>query len=387
MTIRALVLAFSLLAGGPGIPQAAAAAARVGDDPVQATLDSALTKAAASVGDPGVQAVAMRDGKVIWSANSGKAVSNPPSPVTDSTMFAYASFGKTILGTYVLHLVEKGALALDKPISAYVGKKVPGSDVVTLRMLLTHTAGYPDMYDDPETAPLFEGGAQYDPNRPYTFAMLAPGIRRPVDPGKRYDYSNTGLIVLAYVLSKVSGGNEALERDIRRFYQGIGETRDLLTGELSQDDFRRFAHGYSVDRGTPVDYFTAYGATGIPTDLYGLPFGDGMFAGTALGAAKFLDALFVGNRLLRPDTVTAMITPSPQSLAAGEPYGMTTEQAVVAERTWQGHPGAFGGFTSMGGTDLKRGVTLMVVTNRMGNKAVAGTIWKALAKAYASVTP
>ncbi|MFD9947375.1 serine hydrolase domain-containing protein [Nonomuraea sp. NPDC059023] len=381
MIFRTLVPALGLLVGGLTVP----ASAQV---PLTIALDKAFAKAAASVGDPGAQAVAMRDGKVIWSAKSGRAINEPSAPVTGSTMFSLGSFGKTILAAYALRLTEKKVLALDTPISAYVGKKVAGSNVVTLRMLLTHTAGYPDMYADPKTAPLFEGGRKYDPNRPYTFAMLAPGIRKPVNPGKRHEYSNTGFIVLAHVLSKASGGGEALERDLRRFLRGAGTSGDSLTAERSGRALSRFAHGYTVgDGGALTDFFTAHGAKGIPTDLYGLPFGDGMFAGTATGGARFLDALFADERLLRPATVKTMTTPSPQSQAADGTYGMATERTKVGRRTWQGHAGAYGGFTSMGATDRTRGVTLMVVTNRMAASDVAGTIWTKLAQAYASATP
>ncbi|WP_081937854.1 serine hydrolase domain-containing protein [Streptosporangium roseum] len=382
------LLALSIVTGVPGISQASAAAPRNSGNPVAAALDRAFAKAAAKAGDPGVQAVVIRDGRLIWSANSGKAVDDPPAPVTDSTMFCFASFGKLILGTYALRQVERGTLALDKPISAYIGKEVPGSNVVTLRMLLTHTAGYPDLYADPKTAPLFAGGAHYDPNRPYTFAMLAKGIREPVDPGKRYDYSNTGFIILARVLSKTAGGDEAFERALRLFLQRAGsQTGNLLTAERSQDAFHRFAHGYSVESsGKLSDFFTAFGATGIPTDLYGLPFGDGTFAGTALGGARFLNALYTRRELLRPGTVKQMITPSPQSVALGDTYGMATYSTTVGGRAWQGHSGAYGGFTSMGATDMARGVTLMVVTNREGEDSAADKIWEELAKAYASTT-
>ncbi|WP_433214789.1 serine hydrolase domain-containing protein [Microtetraspora malaysiensis] len=180
--------------------------------------------------------------------------------VRDSTMFGYASFGKMILATYALHQVESGVLALDKPISAYVGKEVPGSDAVTLRMLLTHTADYPDTYEDPKTAPLFPEGAHYDPNRPYTFPMLAPGIRKPVNPGKRYDYSNTGC--------RTAGGDEVLERDIRLFLKRAGETSESLTAERSRSAFLRFAHGYYFESpGKQIDTFTAFGARAAYTSV------------------------------------------------------------------------------------------------------------------------
>ncbi|MEU7000089.1 serine hydrolase domain-containing protein [Nonomuraea sp. NPDC046570] len=383
--IKALVVACSLLAGGLGIPPASAAAVRVSEGPVQSALDKAFTKAAAKYGDPGVQAVVLRNGKLIWSANSGKAINDPPAPVIDSTMFSYASFSKLVLGAYALRQVESGVLAMDKPISTYIGKDVPGSDVVTLRMLLTHTAGYPDLYEHPEVAPLFEGGDRYDPNTPYTFAMLAKGITKPVNPGKQYEYSNTGFLILTHVLTKMSGGDKALERDLRLFLRRTGATNVELTAERSEEAFRRMAHGYSVEKQGLVDYFTTFGATGIPTDVYGLPFGDGLFAGTALGGAKFLDALYARDRLLRPDTIKEMIKTSPQAAAQNDSYGMATERAEVSGRVWQGHPGAYAGFTSMGATDMTRGVTLMVVANHM-NTGTADKVWKDLAKAYTSAT-
>nr|WP_042191053.1 serine hydrolase domain-containing protein [Kibdelosporangium sp. MJ126-NF4] len=351
-------------------------------------LDETLERAAAQFGPAGVQAVVIRNGRVVWSGKRGKAVIEPSKPVTDRTMFSYASLSKMMLTPFVLSQVENGALDLDKPISTYVGDDVAGSRVVTIRMLLTHTSGYPDLYGDPATQPLFPPGKQYDPNRPYTFEMLKAGIREPVDPGKRFEYSNTGFIVLGHVMSKISGGDEAFLRAYRNYIRRAGTpqvpmTEDQVTGERSQRALSRFAHGYTpLDNGTFEDFFTAYGATGIPTDLYGMPFTDGAFAGTATGAGLVLDALFARGQLLRPETVRQMITVTPQSGQTPDgSYGMGTYQTKSAGHTWQGHGGAYVGFNSMAGTDLTRGLTIVVVVNQLSDKAQADTIWRALTEA------
>ncbi|MFF4381080.1 serine hydrolase domain-containing protein [Kitasatospora sp. NPDC001547] len=359
-------------------------------------LDQALERASADVGDPGVQAVLMKDGRVVWSSNRGTANLESRTPVTDRTLFYYASFGKQVIAAFALHQVEAGVLDLDTPISTYLGEEVAGSHAVTVRMLLTHTSGYPNVYADPAVAPLLpfaSPGAEdrYDPDRPWSFAMLNAGIREPVEPGAREEYSNTGYLVLGRVLSRTAGGDEALERAIRRFLGRAGDvkpmTEDQITLQRSERALRRFAHGYlQRDDGSLTDVFTAYGATGIPTDMYGMPFTDGLFAGTARGAAQFLDALFVRDRLLSPGTVDAMITPSPQSAAAGGSYGMGTDRAVVGDRIWQGHRGGYPGFTAQGATDLERGVTLVVVTNRYAlPRSPADVIWERLAETYARV--
>lgn len=373
------------------LPTPAAAAPR---NDLAKRMDEALERSASTFGEAGVQAVAIRQGQVQWSGKRGKAIINPPKPVDEHTMFAYASLSKLTVAAFALHQVESGVLDLDKPISTYVGSKVAGSRVVTIRMLLTHTAGYPDVYADPATEPLFPPGEQYDPNRPCTFDMLNAGIREPVDPGKRFDYSNTGYLVLGHILSKTAGGDEAFQRAYRQFLQKAGTpqvpmTDALVTTERSQQALAHFAHGYTrEDDGSLVDFFTAYGATGIPTDLYGLPFTDGLLAGTALGAGLILDALFARGKLLCPETVRQMVTPSPQS--GGNPdfdgYGMGTYRTKASGHTWQGHGGTYGGFNSMAGTDLTRGVTIAVVINQLAPQRAADVIWQELVKTASSTT-
>ncbi|MBP2472273.1 CubicO group peptidase (beta-lactamase class C family) [Crossiella equi] len=353
-------------------------ATAVADPGLGRRMDEALARAAAQYGDAGVQAVAIRDGKVLWSGHRGSAVTSPATPVTDRTVFAYASLSKLMFAGFVLHQVERGALKLDEPISAYLGEEVAGSRVVTTRMLLTHTAGYPDLYGDPAVAPLFPGGDRYQPDRPYTFAMLNKGIHEPVRPGTHHEYSNTGYLVLGQVLTKVTGGAEAFGRAWRQFVRRAGVTEDHVTLERSPQALRRIAHGYEKQQDCSLrDTFT--GASGIPTDLYGLPFTDGAFAGTALGAGLVLDGLFTRGSLLRPDTVRTMTTPTPQSGEAR--YGMGTSQAQAAGRTWQGHGGTYGGFTSMAATDRARGLTIAVVVNQVAEPHPGETIWQALAKA------
>ncbi|MFD4669658.1 serine hydrolase domain-containing protein [Lentzea sp. NPDC058450] len=377
---------------------AAAAAGAVTVLPISATgaprddlrqrLDAALARSTAKYGDLGAQAVAIRQGQPVWTAHRGKAIITPSRPVDDNSMFAYASLSKLLVAAFALSQVEKGVIALDTPISTYLSDTVAGSRVVTPRMLLTHTAGYPDVYADPAVEPLFPPGARYDPNRPYTFEMLNAGIRQPVNPGRRFDYSNTGYHVLGQVLVKTAGGVDAFHRAFRQFLQKAGTaqmplTDAMITAERSPQAFSRFVHGYTrEENGSLQDFFTAYGATGIPTDLYGLPFTDGLVAGTATGVGMVLDAVFACDRLLRPATVQQMVKASPQS--GSDPifkgYGMGTYPQTVAGRTWQGHGGSYVGFNSMAGTDRSRGITVAVVVNHLTDDRAAEVIWKELVK-------
>jgi CubicO group peptidase (beta-lactamase class C family) len=122
-------------------------------------VDQALRKAAEAREVPGVVAMAATDREVIYQGAFGKRDLGKPDAMTFDSVFWIASMTKAITGTAAMQLVEQGKLALDAPI----GKVLPeiaamqvfeGFDAsgkpklraakreITLKHLLTHTAGY-----------------------------------------------------------------------------------------------------------------------------------------------------------------------------------------------------------------------------------------------------
>jgi D-alanyl-D-alanine carboxypeptidase len=356
-------------------------------------LARALDLAASGTTTPGTQAALFRDGELVWTGTYGVADRVAGTPVTDETVFCLASLGKTLVAALVLRLVEQGRLALDVPIASVVGG-LPGATVVTPRMLLTHTSGYPDLYDTPEVSALMPpdddepgSGSAYDPDRPFTWAMLAPGIREPVDPGARWEYSNAGYIVLLEVMSRVLGGPGAVTAEWTALIEPVGThlTDDLLTMDRSRVRLDRLAHGYDGrPDGSLVDAYAAHPSAGVPTDLFGLPFGDGLFAGTAVGVATFLDSLFVRRTLLDPATVDLMTAVTDQAATVDHAdmctYGMGTFRIEGGGAVWQGHRGRYGGFATLGASDRQGPSTLVVLTNCMSEEPPVVPIWRALAE-------
>ncbi len=355
-------------------------------------LAQTLLRAAAETTTPGAQAALVRDGGLVWAGTYGLADRDAGTTVTDETVFCLASLGKTLVASLVLRVVEQGRLDLDAPIATLL-PEVPGSAVVTPRMLLTHTSGYPDLYDTPEVAALMPpdadepgSGTSYDPDRPYTWEMLAPGILEPVEPGARWEYSNAGFIVLAEMLSRLLGGPEGIAAAWRAVADGIGGLDDdLLTLDRSRVRLDRLAHGYGEQPdGSLVDPYAAHPAVGVPTDLFGLPFGDGPFAGTAVGVALFLDALFVRRTVLDPSTVDLMTTVTAQAAAFDHAdlrtYGMGTFRMEAGGAVWQGHRGRYGGCATLGASDREGPSTLVVLTNCEAEEPPVVPIWRALAE-------
>jgi CubicO group peptidase (beta-lactamase class C family) len=379
-----------------------------GRDDLAARLSRAFQRSAEASQTRGAQAALVRDGELAWVDSYGLADVEASTPVDDGTLFCLASLGKTLLAALTLHLVERGVLALDLPIADAAGDDIPGAGTVTLRMLLTHTAGYPNLYESPEVQALMPPDPDaatdtaYDPDRPFTWEMLLPGILEPVEPGEHWAYSNTGYIVLSEVLSRVLGDAQGLSRAWTSFVGAAGDryepSSDVLTFERDTVDVSRLAHGYEQqDDGSFRDAYADHPATRVPTDLFGLPFGDGLFAGTATGVAVLLDALFVRDRMLTPQTLGEMTATTAAAAAADVPdpdlstYGMGTFRMTEPGGVWQGHRGRYGGFSTLAGSRRATGETLVVLTNSLSEAIPVLEIWHelvaTLAPASSSVRP
>ncbi|MFD4604982.1 serine hydrolase domain-containing protein [Streptomyces sp. NPDC058464] len=110
---------------------------------------------------------------------------------------------KTFTVTALLQLVDEGRVGLDDPIGKYVDG-VPGGDRITLRDLAGMRSG---LFNYSEDAGFFKALTS-DPQRAFTpQQLLAYSFRHPVmfQPGEKFSYSNTNLILLGLLVEKESG--------------------------------------------------------------------------------------------------------------------------------------------------------------------------------------
>ncbi|NDL57352.1 serine hydrolase domain-containing protein [Phytoactinopolyspora mesophila] len=113
------------------------------------------------------------------------------------TIFDLASVTKLFCTVVILQLIEDGAVGLDTPAAHYVPEFAEnGKDQVTVRQLLTHTAGLPAWL------PLHSG---YDTPEERIAAVYAADLQNP--PGTQYVYSDIGLITLGKLAERVAGAS------------------------------------------------------------------------------------------------------------------------------------------------------------------------------------
>jgi CubicO group peptidase (beta-lactamase class C family) len=190
-------------APGGASPAVATAPAVVRDD-VDAWLDGFLPAALERTGIPGAAVAVVHDGEIVTARGYGWAdtgtESGEPVPVDpDDTLFRPGSVSKLVTATAVLQLVESGDVDLDTDVAQYVDLDVPRAfdDPITLRHLLTHTAGFEERLGGligPEgtTVDLRDALATDPPEQVYR-------------PGTVPAYSNYGNALAGYVVDRVSG--------------------------------------------------------------------------------------------------------------------------------------------------------------------------------------
>lgn len=337
-----------------------------------ASLQQAIDEGRRASGAPGVSAAIMADGKLVWSGQSGSSDVAGKVPITARTMFALASVSKMFVATIAMKLAEEGRLRLDGPIAAYVPAYLPDASRVTVMDLLGHTSGYRDDEDDPVILKLLD-----DPNHVWTRDQLE---RRegPVrfTPGSRFDYCNSCYVMLGGVIEKAAESTVGAQLD-RCIAAPLG-LRDDVDIDRVASFAPRFSRGYDLHRGALVDTFKGARDLGVPTYDWGPVWTDGGIAATAVGVARFTDALF-GGSLVSSGSLAKMLAPGGKNeiLESDEHDG----------RLWRGHSGFYDGFTAEAWYDARRHVSIVVLANRTDDSDPATEVWNRLSSAYDRLRP
>jgi CubicO group peptidase (beta-lactamase class C family) len=109
--------------------------------PKKEILDSMVNEYLQLSGTVGMSvAIAGRE-TLYYSGEFGYANKEKGEKVNPFTLFRIASVSKILTGSLLAVMVDKGIIELDKPINTYLRKPIPYGDVITARMLATHTAG------------------------------------------------------------------------------------------------------------------------------------------------------------------------------------------------------------------------------------------------------
>lgn len=323
----------------------------------------------------GVVTMLSRKGKIIHLATAGTLGIDNPAPMQADTLFRIYSMTKPITAIAMMMLYEQGKFHIDDPVAKYLpefadqkllrdGELVDPKSPMTIRQLLTHTAGLSYGWDPEHPVDI-----QYAQAKPFKSSSLseftASLAKLPLkyEPGSRYHYS-VSFDVLGALIEKMSGmGLDTFFE--QKIFKPLGMTDTSF--ELAEQDANRFASDQRWDYESNQIALVAEGASRSYKDVK-LFVGGGGLLGTIGDYMRFCQMVLNGGeldgvRLLSPKTVAFLsanhLTPAVraegvgdypdldlyhgQSMALG--YGVVTEPqfmpdlASKGELSWGGLAG------------------------------------------------
>ncbi|HUR95783.1 MAG TPA: serine hydrolase domain-containing protein [Gemmatimonadales bacterium] len=195
------------VAAGAGAPLAAQAS-RASPPPRWAAFTAAFDAYAREDGVVGGTVVVMRGGQVLARHAYGLGDREQRRPPGNEDVYHWASITKTLTAIAIMQLRDRGRLTLDDPVVRYVPElrqvhdRFGSIEGVTLRMLLSHSAGFQD-----PTWPYGEGRPwePFEPTRWDQLVAMMPYQELRFAPGSRFGYSNPAFIYLARVIEAITG--------------------------------------------------------------------------------------------------------------------------------------------------------------------------------------
>jgi CubicO group peptidase (beta-lactamase class C family) len=216
---------------------------------VEAFLDGCVGHQLEHYDIPGATVSVVNDGEVLFAKGYGQANVEKREPVVaDETLFRIASISKLFTATAVVQLVEEGKLDLDTDVNAYLdGVRVPDTypgRPVTLRHLLTHTAGFEERF----TGSGARNAADVETLGAYVATQMPARVR---PPGEVTAYSNYGMSLAGYIVQEVSG--MPYERYVEENILAPLGMESTTAAQPPPPKLReRLATGYNVEGGEPV---------------------------------------------------------------------------------------------------------------------------------------
>jgi CubicO group peptidase (beta-lactamase class C family) len=323
---------------------------------LQDVVDEFAAAFARQHGLAGLAVGIVRDGQLVHTIDIGHASIEQQRPVTSESVFRVGSISKTFTAIAVMQLVAGDRLDLDRPVNEYLRhyrvEGPPQAQPVTLRHLLTHTAGIGELRHYADVFHPFIGMA-VPPGRaiPSFAEYYAPSLRAEMPPGQKWAYANHGFTTLGAVVEDVTGERFAdyVRREILDPLGMAGS--DFVRNERVADEL---CDGYARkrDRNKPVRYL----------DLIPSPAGS-LFSSVS-DLARYIAALcnrggpIIGSALL-DEMLRPQFRIDPRLAAIGLAFFLSE---VDGHRV-AGHDGGVPGFVSYLRFAPDDGVGVVVLTN------------------------
>ena len=294
------------------------------------TQADALLASAYSETGPGAAVIVTDDGKIVYEAGRGLADIDAKRPITPATVFRMGSITKQFSAAIMLQLVDEGKVSLDDKVSKFLPDfPKPGADA-TVAQLLNHTVGVQSYTGIPGWM------VEANTNKAYTTEQMIAQFKdlpAPSKPGEKFDYNNSGYVLVGAVIEKATG---------KPWYQNVEER---IARPLGLTTIR---YG-TMEGDTPnmaAGYTEAEGKVAPAQKIHmSVPHAAGALIGSVEDLATWNTALHHG-KIIPAALYAKMIAPTVLPGGATEQYGYGIAPRELRGRAAVGHGGGIFGFST-----------------------------------------
>ena len=260
-----------------------------------------------------------RDGNVLYTRAIGysqiKGADKKPSTAT--TKYRVGSIAKMFTASMIFQLVEEGKLKLTDTLDKFF-PQIPNANKITIAQILAHRSGIHSFTSDPD----FRSWLMNPKTKDELVAIIARS-KPDFEPGEKMAYSNTGFILLGYIVEKVTG----------KPYQDA--LRERITAKIGLRDTYLGTGNTEVSKNESYSYKYA-GEWKQETETHlSIPGGAGALISTPTDLTRFIQALF-DLKLVSQESLNQMMQ---------NKMGMFT--FPLDGKTLYGHGGGIDGFNAL----------------------------------------
>jgi CubicO group peptidase (beta-lactamase class C family) len=285
-------------------------------------VDAVVEAAIAGKQIVGSRVMVSYGGKLVYDGAAGLADREAGTPVKPDTIFRWASLTKPVVTATAMALVERGVISLDDPVTRFLPDFRPKlatgeTPVITVRQLMTHTAGLMYRFFEPGAGPYTEANVSDGMDQPGV--SMEENLRRIASvplaypPGAAWIYSVSMDVLGAYIAAAAGKPLPDLVRELTTGPLGMVDTGFVVT------DRDRLATAYGDGSPEPVKmgehHLVAFGPGAIsfaPDRMFdpgSFPSAGAGMSGTAPDFMRFLEAMRTGGApVLKLSTVELMAT-------------------------------------------------------------------------------
>ena len=281
-------------------------------------IDSLLTRIESK--DKGMLSLSIsKDGKAVYSRAIGYSVKEAAKLSNTQTKYRIGSITKTFTAVLILQLIEENRLSLATNLARYF-PSIPNASSITIEQLLRHRSGIHNITDDESYLGYMTKGKTQD-----ELIDIIKAQKPDFAPGSSFTYSNSGYILLGFILEKIRG--ESYDKILQKFIVNKLTNKDIYYGGKI-NPANNEAKSYDKNDGWMES---------TETDM-SIPHGAGAIVATPDALVGFLEELFK-NKLVTSESVELM-------KEMKDNYGLGLFRMPFYDKFAFGHNGSIDGFGS-----------------------------------------